>query len=74
MFASLTREAERIDLADLTARGFIQGTKPIHDRATALQLRVTAGPLTPTIAEELSKHADDLWNQHEKALKSRPVS
>jgi hypothetical protein len=75
MFKALDRESERIDGAYMITLGAIQGTKPIIARSSALHLRVTSGPVTPDTLADLSRHADDLWNQHERALaKKRLVS
>jgi hypothetical protein len=69
-FAALVRESERIDAADMNARGYVQGTKPISDRLAALQRRMTVPPTLKT-REELAADADALWAQHEGKIRQR---
>lgn len=71
--AEFVREYERIDGADMITRGFIRGTPPIAQRFLELRQKAT-GPVMPETVAELSRRADDLWRQHERAMKQRPVS
>lgn len=72
-FRSLTREFDRIDEADMIARGFIKGTQPIAQRMQNLLSRVSV-PVSKQSREELARQADELWAQHGRAMRSRPVS
>lgn len=73
IFAAFVREYERIDGADMIARGVIKGTAPISDRFRRLQAKTTA-PVAPRTREELSRAADELYARHEAAMHRRPVS
>lgn len=72
-FASLVREYERIDGADMITRGFIKGTAPMNDRFRKLVAK-TSAPVRIETREEMSRRADDLWERHERAMKARLVS
>lgn len=69
----LKREDERVDGAQLVTMGFIKGTAPIIARRQALQ-SIILGPLVVESVEEIERRADELWAQHERAIKKRPVS
>jgi hypothetical protein len=71
--AELRREDERIDGALMMTQGFHSGTKPLQSRFQALQQKASQ-PIESGIREQLSREADELWAQHEAAIRSRPVS
>lgn len=73
-FASLVREFERIDAADMLTRGFIKGTQPVSERMRSLVAKATVHVPLPKTREQLSEEADELWARHMGGISQRPVS
>jgi hypothetical protein len=67
------REEARIDLAQLVTVGHIKGTGPMISRRQELIQRYSA-PIEERTLDQISQEADDLWAQHNRSTKNRPVS
>jgi hypothetical protein len=70
---SLVREREQIRGADMTATAFHDPKKLVRFDQDWTSRAMDRTPLEPKTIEEISQHADDLWERHERGRK-RPVS
>ncbi len=71
-FESLGREREAMKLADMVAAAYHE--PKLLSRFDADWKSRAGPPITESIRDEMSKQADDLFAQHENAMKRRPVS
>lgn len=72
-FESLRREKEAGRLADMMAAAY-HAPKLLSRFDSEWERRAMGSSVTEETREEMSRRADDLWAQHEAALKTRPVS